>query len=574
MMHRGLSQPPAAPALASTAATLFPLRKFTGLIGPLDRLRFYRKCFHDLDDQLLQLHTEVARANGSSGAATAAEVDATILQAEICCLEELIMLFTRLNSAISNVGSDAQAKSRLLFGGESSNLDYPLAGNNELDLSLVTDILMLSATSPWTLYVTERTQWQLCYVSPSVKRMLGWRPAELVGILSWDGCHPDDIPTMQRMLQLSDNGQLASGTTVVYRRMRKDRSYSTVQATGRAVGTRWYAWVEQDMSTFSANLQIPRTDAMDAETLANLRLRRQSNNVRVSQDRTEGRTWPTPINAILSSPTSAIHGFGERQQKAQRGKPNPVETVDPVEMTNFALEMSSMDIAGEETQAPIKGAAQGSSTESYPVGNGLRSEANGKAWRGCLAQDDTTNASAVMPSKQKMPNFSAQRENPSSQTWAGANMDELSLLMGKKVLLAEDDAVNRAIGKRLLESLKCEVTVACNGKEALDILQRNQPISPGSLLDGKEIPAQFDLVLMDLLMPVMDGTSVVEKFRDWEAEQVPPTEPIVIFAVTANVSDGDMVKCAQIGFDEFVSKPLTVDKLLDRLVKRTTKEKM
>jgi DNA-binding response OmpR family regulator len=57
----------------------------------------------------------------------------------------------------------------------------------------------------------------------------------------------------------------------------------------------------------------------------------------------------------------------------------------------------------------------------------------------------------------------------------------------------------------------------------------------------------------------------VQIFRSWEADQNPPRKRIVIFAVTANSSDADMVKCAQSGFDEFVTKPLTVEKLVDRL---------
>jgi hypothetical protein len=57
----------------------------------------------------------------------------------------------------------------------------------------------------------------------------------------------------------------------------------------------------------------------------------------------------------------------------------------------------------------------------------------------------------------------------------------------------------------------------------------------------------------------------VQIFRSWEAHQNPPRKRIVIFAVTANSSDADMVKCAQSGFDEFVTKPLTVEKIVDRL---------
>lgn len=59
----------------------------------------------------------------------------------------------------------------------------------------------------------------------------------------------------------------------------------------------------------------------------------------------------------------------------------------------------------------------------------------------------------------------------------------------------------------------------------------------------------------------------MQQFRDWEELQDPPMKRLTIFALTANVSDRDMVKCAQSGFDEFVSKPLTLEKLLERLKK-------
>lgn len=77
-----------------------------------------------------------------------------------------------------------------------------------------------------------------------------------------------------------------------------------------------------------------------------------------------------------------------------------------------------------------------------------------------------------------------------------------------QVLLAEDDAVNRKIGQRLLQTLECNVTVACNGQDALDVLRR-APTEGEVVGENKELSPQFDLVLMDLQMPVMDGTHAV-----------------------------------------------------------------
>lgn len=83
----------------------------------------------------------------------------------------------------------------------------------------------------------------------------------------------------------------------------------------------------------------------------------------------------------------------------------------------------------------------------------------------------------------------------------------MNFALNLQVLLVEDDVVNRKIGQRLLQSLDCRVTVTCNGQEALDVLRA--PSDSEQELDGKVLPPQFDLVLMDLQMPVMDGTHAV-----------------------------------------------------------------
>jgi CheY-like chemotaxis protein len=80
--------------------------------------------------------------------------------------------------------------------------------------------------------------------------------------------------------------------------------------------------------------------------------------------------------------------------------------------------------------------------------------------------------------------------------------------MDGQVLLVEDDPVIRKMVHRMLLNMNCEVTVTSNGREALDILQRT-PVVEHNIDDKHEFLAQFDLVLMDLHMPVMDGTHAV-----------------------------------------------------------------
>ncbi|CAI5971386.1 unnamed protein product [Closterium sp. NIES-64] len=144
-----------------------------------------------------------------------------------------------------------------------------------------------------------------------------------------------------------------------------------------------------------------------------------------------------------------------------------------------------------------------------------------------------------------------------------------------QVLVVEDDIVNCTISRQLLELLSCRVTLTRNGRDALDLMRGGTDLelqaqeaavaAAGGAEEGAEVAPQFDLVLMDLNMPVMDGIKAVEQFREWEELAEPRRQATLIFAVTANVSDGNMVKCAQKGFDEFLSKPLTPEKLLNRL---------
>jgi two-component system sensor histidine kinase/response regulator len=95
---------------------------------------------------------------------------------------------------------------------------------------------------------------------------------------------------------------------------------------------------------------------------------------------------------------------------------------------------------------------------------------------------------------------------------SSANLSsDREFLKHKKVLLVEDDPVIRKIVHRMLLNMNCEVTVTSNGREALDILQQT-PVVEHNIDDKHEFPAQFDLVLMDLHMPVMDGTHAM---RTW-----------------------------------------------------------
>ncbi len=107
------------------------------------------------------------------------------------------------------------------------------------------------------------------------------------------------------------------------------------------------------------------------------------------------------------------------------------------------------------------------------------------------------------------------------------------------VLLVEDNPVNQQLATRLLERWGHRVSLAVNGQEALDYLR------------GQE---RFDIVLMDMQMPVMGGIEATRLIRLHEAEHKLARVPII--AMTANAMQGDREQCLQAGMDDYLSKPI------------------
>jgi CheY-like chemotaxis protein len=111
-------------------------------------------------------------------------------------------------------------------------------------------------------------------------------------------------------------------------------------------------------------------------------------------------------------------------------------------------------------------------------------------------------------------------------------------LRGLRVLVADDNEVNRLLVVRLLRRLGCKTQIACNGAEALQVS-----------------PLDYDLVLMDCQMPVMDGFEAARAMRQREAEGLATRKPII--AVTASVTAHDRLRCSDHGMDDYMTKPLT-----------------
>jgi CheY-like chemotaxis protein len=117
---------------------------------------------------------------------------------------------------------------------------------------------------------------------------------------------------------------------------------------------------------------------------------------------------------------------------------------------------------------------------------------------------------------------------------------------GGHVLLVEDNLVNQKVAVRFLERLGCTVEVAGNGSEGVAACGLHQ----------------FDLVLMDLQMPVMDGLTATRKIREQEI-----TGHLPIIALTANAMTGDRELCEAAGMDGYLTKPIEIERLRNVLTR-------
>ncbi len=135
---------------------------------------------------------------------------------------------------------------------------------------------------------------------------------------------------------------------------------------------------------------------------------------------------------------------------------------------------------------------------------------------------------------------------------SGAEVAAIDKHYYASVLLVEDHPINQDIMTRMLSRMGCTVALAENGQIALAMMKQQQ----------------FDLVLMDCDMPVMDGFSATESYREYENQQTGNfRQPIV--ALTANALKGDRDRCLRAGMDDYASKPITMD-VLDNVLSKWT----
>jgi signal transduction histidine kinase/CheY-like chemotaxis protein len=149
-----------------------------------------------------------------------------------------------------------------------------------------------------------------------------------------------------------------------------------------------------------------------------------------------------------------------------------------------------------------------------------------------IIPDSTIAPPAIAPARQTESDASPAPPPPSPSQRARTR---------RKVLLAEDNPVNVEVASAMLEGLGLDVSRACNGEEALHSVQSGE----------------FDLVLMDCQMPVMDGFAATAEIRRHQQQQRGRARSLPIIAITANALQGDRESCLAAGMDDYLSKPFT-----------------
>ncbi|MEJ2124986.1 MAG: response regulator, partial [Alphaproteobacteria bacterium] len=134
----------------------------------------------------------------------------------------------------------------------------------------------------------------------------------------------------------------------------------------------------------------------------------------------------------------------------------------------------------------------------------------------------------------------------------GEDGQQAPVLQDVRVLLADDNAINRKVGTMLLTPFGAEISEAVNGKDVLEKLEQ-QP---------------FDIILLDVHMPVMDGLEAISHIR----ASSEPWRDIAVIALTADAMSGDREKMLAAGMDGYIPKPIDQNIMIEemcRILSRT-----
>lgn len=242
--------------------------------------------------------------------------------------------------------------------------------------------------------------------------------------------------------------------------------------------------------------------------------------------------------------TKMLSGFGCRVATASSG-PEGLEmlraaqrTGDPFQVVLLDMQMPDMD--GEQTARAIKGNPAFRRTSVVILTSmGHRGDAARLAAIGCEGY-------LLKPIKQKVlfdmlaVVIGRQQAGPNAQPGL-ITRHELSEQKRNdyRILLAEDNPVNQKLAVAMLQKAGYSVDVAANGREALEMAQKQR----------------YHAILMDVQMPEMDGLQATLALRRWESQNR-PGDHVPVIAMTAHAMQGDRERCLEAGMDDYISKPI------------------
>lgn len=182
-----------------------------------------------------------------------------------------------------------------------------------------------------------------------------------------------------------------------------------------------------------------------------------------------------------------------------------------------------------------------------------------KAMNGEISADSTMGEGSIFTFKVALP--SAEEENAVGGKFEDENsalqcehkeLPSGTTLNKLNILVAEDNEVNRLVLASMISPAQASITFAKNGQEAVDAVMANR----------------FDIIFMDISMPVMDGVAATAAIRDYERKNALEFVPIV--CLTAHALDGQSVKCREFGMDDYLSKPIRKHQIEAMLEKWST----
>ena len=124
-------------------------------------------------------------------------------------------------------------------------------------------------------------------------------------------------------------------------------------------------------------------------------------------------------------------------------------------------------------------------------------------------------------------------------------------IKGLHILLAEDNELNMEIAEFVLQNEGADVTKAWNGQEAVELFRNSKP-------------GEFNVILMDIMMPVMNGYEATKMIRSLDREDA---KKMPIIAMTANAFTEDRIRAKEAGMDEHLSKPIVIDEVIKTILR-------